>query len=109
MSNTVKRLQKEIPGIRIAVIAHGDYWDTHTYVTKIMDFSTDGKKLCDFIQNVEGTGVWVGVCVCGGGGGGGGGGVFCMCVCIYVCVGGGGGIQTGVCVFIRISICECIK
>ena len=83
VSNTVKRLQKEIPGIRIAVIAHGDYWDTHTYVTKIMDFSTDGNKLCDFIQNVEGTGVCVCVCVCVGGGGGG----------------GGGGIQTGVCVY----------
>jgi len=56
VSNTVKRLQKEIPGIRIAVIAHGDYWDSHTYVTKIMDFSTDGNKLCDFVQNVQGTG-----------------------------------------------------
>ena len=60
VSNTVKRLQKEIPGIRIAVIAHGDYWDSHTYVTKIMDFSTDGNKLCDFVQNVQGTGVCVG-------------------------------------------------
>ena len=60
VSNTVKRLQKEIPGIRIAVIAHGDYWDSHTYVTKIMDFSTDGNKLCDFVENVQRTGV----CVC---------------------------------------------
>ena len=66
VSNTVKRLQKDIPGIRIAVIAHGD-WDTHhIYVTKIMDFSTDGNKLCDFVENVQRTGV-------------------CVCVCIYVC------------------------
>ena len=56
VSNTVKRLQSEIPGIRIAVIAHGDYCDAHTYVTKIVDFTTDGKKLCDFVQNVQGTG-----------------------------------------------------
>ena len=75
VSNTVKRLQEEIPGIRIALIAHGD-WDSQTYVTKIMDFSTDGKKLCDFVQNVEGTGVCVCcvfVCVC-----------VCVCVCLYV-------------------------
>ena len=53
----MKRLQKEIAGIRIAVIAHGDYCDaSYKYVTKIMDFSTDEKKLCDFIQKVEATG-----------------------------------------------------
>ena len=56
MTNTVQRLQREIPGIRIAVIAHGDYCDASTYVTKIVDFTTDGKKLCNFVQNVQGTG-----------------------------------------------------
>lgn len=42
--------------MRIAVIAHGDYCDASTYVTKIVDFTTDGKKLCNFVQNVQGTG-----------------------------------------------------
>ena len=56
VTNTVQRLQREIPGIRIAVIAHGDYCDASTYVTKIVDFTTDGKKLCDFVQKVQGTG-----------------------------------------------------
>ena len=56
MSETVKRLQKEIPGIRIAIIAHGDYCDSYTYVTKILDFTTDEKKLCSFVENVQATG-----------------------------------------------------
>lgn len=55
----MKRLQKEIPGIRIAVIAHGDYCDaSYAYVTKIMDFSTDEKKLCDFVETVGSTGAY---------------------------------------------------
>ena len=56
VTDTVKRLQREVPGIRIAVIAHGDYCDRHTYVTKIMDFSSDVDKLCQFVQNVGSTG-----------------------------------------------------
>lgn len=57
VSDTVKRLLHDIPGIRISVIAHGDYCDSSsTYVTKIMDFSSDEKKLCDFVNNVTATG-----------------------------------------------------
>ena len=58
MSEMVKRLQNEIPGIRIAIIAHGDYCDASVYVTKIMDFSTDVDQLCNFVQNVKGTGIF---------------------------------------------------
>lgn len=56
IAETVKRLQKEISGIRIAIIAHGDYCDTFTYVTNIMDFTCDGNKLSEFVQNVSSTG-----------------------------------------------------
>lgn len=53
----MKRLQQEIPGIRIAIIAHGDYCDRNwRYVTKIVDFTTDSKKLCTFVEKVEATG-----------------------------------------------------
>ena len=53
----MKRLQKEIPGIRIAIIGHGDYCDAPNILTT-MDFSSDEKKLCDFIKNVPSTGLY---------------------------------------------------
>lgn len=57
MAETVKRLQEEIPGIRIGVIAHGDYCDSaSTYVTKIKDLTTNSQQLCTFVENVEATG-----------------------------------------------------
>lgn len=42
----------------MAVIAHGDYCDLrcYGYVTKHIDFTTDCKALCDFVQNVDCTG-----------------------------------------------------
>ncbi|KAJ7325355.1 hypothetical protein OS493_029904 [Desmophyllum pertusum] len=56
VEETVTRLLNEIPGIRIAVFAHGDYQDKgETYDTKWVDFSTDKKKICDFIKNVSST------------------------------------------------------
>ena len=59
MSATIKRLQKEIPGIRVAIIAHGDYCDaSYSYVTSILDFSTDEKELCDFVEKVGSTGMY---------------------------------------------------
>lgn len=56
IQDMIQCLQADIPGIRIAVMAHGDYCDTNTYVTKWIDFTNDIVKLCDFIQNVERTG-----------------------------------------------------
>lgn len=45
IKNTVNRLLNEIPGIRIGIIAHGDYCDEKTtYITKILgasEFSTE--------------------------------------------------------------------
>lgn len=53
---TVSRLLDEIPGIRIGIIAHGDYCDApKTYVTKILDLSGDTEEICNFVQNVEAT------------------------------------------------------
>lgn len=54
---TVTRLLDEIPGIRIGIIAHGDYCDAgKTYVTKHFDLSGDADKICEFVQKVEATG-----------------------------------------------------
>ncbi len=46
-------LFRSIPGIRIGVIAHGDYGDT--YVTKHTDLSVDQDMLCRFVETVEST------------------------------------------------------
>jgi tRNA U34 5-carboxymethylaminomethyl modifying GTPase MnmE/TrmE len=32
VQDLIQRLQADIPGIRMAVVAHGDYCDTHTYI-----------------------------------------------------------------------------
>ncbi|XP_046566858.1 uncharacterized protein LOC124275375 isoform X3 [Haliotis rubra] len=56
LQDMIQRLQADIPAIRMAVFAHGDYCTKSTYVTKWIDFSTDIKELCDFVMNVETTG-----------------------------------------------------
>jgi len=57
IKETVTRLLDEIPGIRIGIIAHGDYCDAgSTYVTKHLDLSGDVGTICNFVQNVEPTG-----------------------------------------------------
>jgi len=57
IKNLVKRLFKDIPDIRIGIIAHGDYCDEgRYYVIKTFDLSTDEQAIGDFVQNVERTG-----------------------------------------------------
>ncbi|NTX12135.1 VWA domain-containing protein [Myxococcus sp. CA056] len=57
LHGTVSRLMKEIPGIRIGVIAHGDYCDARsTYVTKILDLTDDAKAVVRFVDKVGQTG-----------------------------------------------------
>lgn len=56
VSDMVQRLQADIPGIKMAVFAHGDYCDRHNYITKFVDFTDDVAKLVDFTQNVKSTG-----------------------------------------------------
>lgn len=53
----VQELKRKIPGIRIAIFAHGDYCDAgSTYVTKYLDFSNDPNTICNFVRNVAATG-----------------------------------------------------
>jgi len=51
------RLLNDIPNIRLAFIAHGDYCDqAQSYVLKALDFSTDPKELTSFVRDVAKTG-----------------------------------------------------
>lgn len=57
LKSTITRLLDEIPGIRIGIVAHGDYCDAgSTYVTKHLNLSGDIDTICNFVQNVEPTG-----------------------------------------------------
>ncbi|APU89026.1 conserved hypothetical protein [Virus Rctr197k] len=57
IKDTVKRLFRDIPGLRVGVLAHGDYCDAgHPYVTKALDLTHDEKKVSDFVEKVEPTG-----------------------------------------------------
>src|SRR5712672_1703594 len=57
VKGTVTRLFKEIPGIRIGVIAHGDYCDERTsYVTSRIDLCDDPDAICNFVEQVGPTG-----------------------------------------------------
>jgi len=57
IKETVTRLMKEVPNMRIGIIAHGDYCDKgSTYVTKAFDLSDNTNAICSFVQNVEATG-----------------------------------------------------
>lgn len=54
---TVERLFKEIPDLEIGVIAHGDYCDKNsTYVTEMLDLTSDKKKIISFVNGVSSTG-----------------------------------------------------
>ncbi|MBZ4418923.1 vWA domain-containing protein [Myxococcus sp. RHSTA-1-4] len=57
LRGTVSRLMKEIPGIRIGIIAHGDYCDAgSTYVTKVLDLTDDENAVVRFVERVGQTG-----------------------------------------------------
>ncbi|KAK3606146.1 hypothetical protein CHS0354_010777 [Potamilus streckersoni] len=57
LGEIVNHLRNNIPGIRIALFAHGDYCDkASTYVTKYIDFSNNASTLCDFVKTVGATG-----------------------------------------------------
>ena len=50
-------LKRDIPGIRIAIFAHGDYCDARrTYVTKFVNFTNNVDALCSFVRDVGPTG-----------------------------------------------------
>jgi hypothetical protein len=56
VDETAQRLFKEIPNLRIGIIAHGDYCDRHIYVTKHLALTTDPTAVSYFVKNVERTG-----------------------------------------------------
>ena len=56
LKSTVKRLFDDIPGIRIGIIAHGDYQDEKdTYLMKQIDLTQDQDSLIAFVDGVGNT------------------------------------------------------
>lgn len=56
ISDISQKLFSEIPNLRIAVMAHGDYCDKNTrYLTKHIDFTNNVEEIKNFVVNVEGT------------------------------------------------------
>lgn len=55
IAETVKELFAAIPNLRIGMIAHGDYCDHKTYVTKHLKLTSDQNALTYFVNNVERT------------------------------------------------------
>lgn len=49
-----ERLFREIPNLRIAIIAHGDYCDGDKVITQL-DFTTDQEQITSFIKNAPST------------------------------------------------------
>ncbi len=57
VDETANRLFKEVPNLRIGIIAHGDYCDARTrYVTKHLQLTNDPNAVSYFVKNVEATG-----------------------------------------------------
>lgn len=55
VDETAARLFREIPNLRIGIIAHGDYCDTRIYVTKHLQLTNDANAVSYFVKNVEAT------------------------------------------------------
>ena len=56
MRDIMRKLMADIPGIRMAVIAHGDYDTDHTYIIKYENFTSNVDSLCSFVNSARGTG-----------------------------------------------------
>ncbi len=59
ISATAKQLFRDIPGIRIGIVAHGDYCDappSGPYVIKMLDLTRDEDEIVKFVKKVEPTG-----------------------------------------------------
>ena len=57
IEETSKRLFAEIKGIKIGIIAIGDYCDSlSTYVVKTVDLTNDVDSICRFVRDVAPTG-----------------------------------------------------
>lgn len=57
VTKIINDLFDQIPGIRISIIAHGDYdHENNPYLMTFVDFTTDRNKLIDFVKTVANTG-----------------------------------------------------
>ncbi|XP_052071339.1 uncharacterized protein LOC127709713 [Mytilus californianus] len=56
IKDIVQKLQSDVPGIRIAIFAHGDYCDKDNYIIKWIDFGATLPELHDFVNNCGDTG-----------------------------------------------------
>lgn len=56
LRETCERLLRDIPQMRIAIMAHGDYCDYNNYVERHVDLTSDVDVLVDFAENVPKTG-----------------------------------------------------
>ncbi|KAL4235119.1 hypothetical protein ACF0H5_006757 [Mactra antiquata] len=56
MGEIMKKLKKDIPGIRMGVIAHGDYDTDHTYIIEYENLTDNVERLCQFVSSARGTG-----------------------------------------------------
>jgi hypothetical protein len=55
VDETVARLFREVPNLRVGIIAHGDYCDSRIYVTKHLQLTNDPNAVSYFVKNVEAT------------------------------------------------------
>lgn len=57
LKDILPRLFRDIPNLRISIVAHGDYCDEKsTYLMRHVDFTNDQKQLSDFVESVPNTG-----------------------------------------------------
>lgn len=52
----MKRLLRDIPNIRIGVLAHGDYCDYRNYVVREQELTSRVEALTKFVEDVPSTG-----------------------------------------------------
>ncbi|XP_060557191.1 uncharacterized protein LOC132717674 isoform X2 [Ruditapes philippinarum] len=55
LRETCRRLLRDVPRMRIGIMAVGDYCDYDVYVTRYVDLTTDVDNLVDFADNVPST------------------------------------------------------
>ena len=57
INELIDRLFREIPNLRVGIIAHGDYCDRNSnYVIKTLELTNDRNRLYRFVSNVPATG-----------------------------------------------------
>ena len=56
LDQTVTRLLRDIPKIRIGIMSHGDFCDYETYVVRSIDLTSNLEELLEYINNVPRTG-----------------------------------------------------